>query len=134
VLAKEAQDWDINFQIDLIIFAWLMATIHLQEFHDLEGDRKSDRKTLPMLLSSRSLKALRAGTSLFIITFSSVLSFAGYSGMARDRPIVPVCILQQVSSCALAYRIWASNSPEMDKVTYYDYYYFSVLMILLSLV
>lgn len=49
VLAKEAQDWNISFLIDLSISAWLMATTHIQEFYDLEGDRKSDRKTLPML-------------------------------------------------------------------------------------
>ncbi|OGE55623.1 hypothetical protein PENARI_c004G10215 [Penicillium arizonense] len=134
VLAKEAQYWNIGFLIDLSIFAWFMATMHIQEFYDLEGDRKTDRNTLPMLLSPRGLKALRAGTSLFIVVFSSGLSFAGYRRVARDKLIAPAYILQQVSSCVLAYRIWASKSPEMDKITYHAYYYFSVLMILLSLV
>lgn len=134
VLAKKAQGWNISILIDLSMFAWFMATVHIQEFHDLEGDRKSDRKTLPMLLSSRGLKALRAGTSFFIVVFSSGLSFAGYRKMAGDTLIAPVCILQQVSSCILAYRIWVSNSPEMDKITYLTYYYFQALMTLLSLV
>ncbi|EGR49593.1 uncharacterized protein TRIREDRAFT_31041, partial [Trichoderma reesei QM6a] len=59
-----------NICIDAIVFFWLMATIHIQEFYDLEGDRKSDRKTLPMLLCDKGLKVLRAGTSIFIIAFS----------------------------------------------------------------
>ncbi|OTA08150.1 hypothetical protein A9Z42_0091090 [Trichoderma parareesei] len=123
-----------SFAIDTIIFFWLMATIHIQEFHDLEGDRKSNRKTLPMVLSDKGLKTLRSGTSIFIIAFGSGILLVGGAKMAQDILVVPTCVLQQVLSCVLAYRISASDSVEMDKATYHIYYYPSLIAILLSLV
>ncbi|KAL7783261.1 UbiA prenyltransferase family domain-containing protein [Trichoderma ceciliae] len=123
VLARNMPNWKIGFLIDFIIFGWIMGTIHIQEFYDLEGDRKSDRKTLPMLLSDEGLKILRA--SVLIV---------GYKEMARDNLVVPICIVQQILSCILAYRIWASKSIDTDKATYQVYYYPSILTILLSLV
>jgi 4-hydroxybenzoate polyprenyltransferase len=134
VLAKAAQMWDVSFLIDLTMGVWFMGTLHIQEFHDLEGDRMSDRKTLPMLLSPPALKSLRVGTSIFVFLFSSSLSFTGYRWMARHCLITPACVLQQLLSCILAYRIWTSKSPYGDKITYHAYYYPTALTILLCLV
>ncbi|EHK25880.1 uncharacterized protein TRIVIDRAFT_31831 [Trichoderma virens Gv29-8] len=134
VLARQTAIWRMNISVDFIISCWFMATIHIQEFYDLEGDRKSNRKTLPMLVSSNGLKALRAGTSLFIVAFSSGILITGLRSMTQDHLMLPLCILQQISSCILGYRISASNSVEMDRSTYHVYYYPSILILLLSLV
>ncbi|KAK8058400.1 UbiA prenyltransferase family-domain-containing protein [Apiospora phragmitis] len=133
VLAKTAPGWDISFVIDFSIFCWFMGSIHVQEFHDLEGDRKSDRKTLPMLLSLRGQKVLRVVTSIYILAFGGGLAFVGYQKMDQDYLTAPMSVLQLISSAVLAYRIVASTSPEMDKATYHKYYYIPVLLILLSL-
>ncbi|KAL6788580.1 UbiA prenyltransferase family domain-containing protein [Trichoderma sp. SZMC 28012] len=133
VLARDVEAWNISFTMDCIIFAWLMGTMHIQEFHDLEGDRKSERKTLPMLLSDRGIKVLRAGTSLFVLAFGTCLCYIGYTVMDKDIRILPLCILQQLLSSVLAYRIYASDGPAMDKKTYRVYYYGAVLAILLCL-
>ncbi|KAL6799534.1 UbiA prenyltransferase family domain-containing protein [Trichoderma sp. SZMC 28013] len=133
VLARDVEAWNISFTVDGIIFVWFMGTMHIQEFHDLEGDRKSERKTLPMLLSDRGIKVLRAGTSLFVLAFGTCLCYIGYTIMDEDVKILPLCILQQLSSCVLAYRIYVSDGPAMDKKTYHVYYYGAVLAILLCL-
>ncbi|EHK19376.1 uncharacterized protein TRIVIDRAFT_213560 [Trichoderma virens Gv29-8] len=133
VLARNVEAWNISFAIDCSIFVWFMATIHIQEFHDLEGDRKSKRKTLPMLLSDRGINALRTGTSLFVLTFGTCLCYIGYKVMDKDIKIAPMCVLQLFLSCILAYRISTSDGPAMDKKTYHVYYYSVVLAILLCL-
>ncbi|KAL6693710.1 UbiA prenyltransferase family domain-containing protein [Trichoderma pleuroticola] len=79
VLARDVEAWNITFTIDCIIFVWFMGTLHIQEFHDLEGDRKSERQTLPMLLSDRGIKVLRACTSLFVVAFGTSICHIGYS-------------------------------------------------------
>ena len=53
--------------------------------------------------------------------------------MNLDVFLAPVSVLQLVSSAVLAYRVWASISPEMDRVTYQVYYYIPVLFILIAL-
>lgn len=53
--------------------------------------------------------------------------------MDKDIRILPLCILQQLSSSVLAYRIYAADGPAMDKKTYRIYYYGTVLAILLCL-
>ncbi|PTB69401.1 hypothetical protein BBK36DRAFT_1186964 [Trichoderma citrinoviride] len=71
LVARGPSNQNSSLCIGFAVFIWLMATMHIQEFYDVEGDRKSDRKTLPMLLSDKGLKTLRAGTSMFIIAFGS---------------------------------------------------------------
>ncbi|RAO66847.1 uncharacterized protein BHQ10_002859 [Talaromyces amestolkiae] len=134
VLARDIPAWDLSFVIDFTIFVWFMGTIHVQEFHDLEGDRKSNRKTLPMLLSERGVKVLRVCTSVFALGFGIGLAYLGYQKKDQGILIAPISVLQLASSAVLSYRITASTSPEMDRKTYHVYYYIPVLFILLSLV
>lgn len=134
LLATEPSCQNSSFLVDSVTTSWLIVTIHIQEFHDLEGDRQSDRKTLPMLLSDRGLKVLRGGTSIIIIAFGSAILLVGGARLGQNILVVPVCVLQQVLSCVLAYRISASDSVEMDRATYHVYYYPTVLAIRLSLV
>lgn len=42
-----APEWNMGATLALVICLWFMFTIHLQEFHDADGDRTSKRKTLP---------------------------------------------------------------------------------------
>ena len=133
IIARNASEWKLSYLTDLIVFAWLMGTVHIQEFYDLEGDRKSGRTTLPMMLSPRGLKILRAGTSIYIMVFGTVQSYAGYKAIHKSSLVVPLTILQQASSTILAYRIVVSRSMEMDKATYQKWYYGPILLVLLSL-
>lgn len=135
VLARSTESWGLPGLIDVTTTGWFMCTSHVQEFHDVEGDRRSaGRKTLPMLLSPEHLRILRAGTAVYIIAHGLSLLYGGYQAMDRGALVVSVCILQQVMSCILAFRVWRSTSPAMDKVRFERYYYSTVLMIQLSLI
>lgn len=133
VLQKHKLNWNISFSIEFIVTIWFLGSVQIQEFHDVEGDRKSNRTTLPMLLSDRGLKKLRAGTSTFIFAFSSALSLVAFYTKSYSTLALLLCALQQILSCVLAYRILVSNSVRMDKATYQVYYYPTALSILLFL-
>ena len=126
--------WNIPWTIGYSIFVWFMGSIHIQEFYDLEGDRQSDRKTLPMLLSPRGLEVLRAATSTFLVAFALGLACCGYLKMSQDTLTGPMSLFQLVLSLHLAHRVVALDSPEMDRRTYHTYYYPTVLCILFTLV
>ncbi|KAK7960559.1 hypothetical protein PG996_011205 [Apiospora saccharicola] len=133
-LGAAVPDWNLSVYIDLAVSAWAMGTVHVQEFHDLEGDRKSDRKNLPMLLSPRGLRLLRAGTSIYLVAFGTALALAGFQKMDQDNILIgPMSALQLTAFVTLAYKVWASTGPEMDRATFYTWYYVPVFLILLSL-
>lgn len=133
VLERHKLNWNSSFSIELILTIWFFGSVRIQEFYDIEGDRKSNRTTLPMLLSERGLKMLRAGTSMFIFVFSLGLSLIAFYRMTCNTFALSLCALQQILSVVLAYRVLLSNSVRMDRTTYHVYYYPTALAILLFL-
>ena len=126
--------WDVSFKTDLVTSSWLFLTIHMQEFHDIDGDRQTNRKTLPIVLSSRGVVILRWITSVFTITFATRLLYASFQVKDRHILLAPIALIQEVASCFLAYRIVASDSPGYDMRTYHVYYYGPATMILLIMI
>jgi 4-hydroxybenzoate polyprenyltransferase len=59
--------------LDGAFCAWLFATIHMQDFHDVEGDRTAGRKTLPIVLSALQLRYLRRFT--VALTVAAAMAF-----------------------------------------------------------
>lgn len=51
----------------LVLSAWVMLTVHMQEFHDREGDKKTNRQTLPVIVGPRWHGALRWATALLVM-------------------------------------------------------------------
>ncbi|KAJ5411830.1 uncharacterized protein N7487_006189 [Penicillium crustosum] len=47
------EQWCMNAVPDMIVCVWTMATIHLQDFRDIEGDYTTHAITIPILLSPR---------------------------------------------------------------------------------
>ena len=129
-----ASSWNVSFQTDLVISMWLMLTIHMQEFHDADGDRQVNRKTLPIVLPAQGVLMLRWITSILTVTFSAALICVGFQAKDQHLLIAPITTLQGLASCCLGYRIVASNSPRYDRRTYHVYYHAAVLLILLSLI
>ncbi|KAB8203960.1 UbiA prenyltransferase family [Aspergillus parasiticus] len=56
----------VGVGLDIIVLCWVMSTIHLQEFHDIQGDRISGRRTLPLVLGPVGRTRLRIATAIFI--------------------------------------------------------------------
>jgi 4-hydroxybenzoate polyprenyltransferase len=51
----------------LVLSAWVMLTVHMQEFHDSEGDKKMNRQTLPVIVGPRWHGALRWATAFLVM-------------------------------------------------------------------
>lgn len=115
--------WDVSLSTEMWIFVWFMSTVHIQEFHDTVGDWRAGRKTLPILLSSGQLKVLRAFTSFFFVVFGILLLISANKPRSTCVVNYLLVILQQSLSCVMAYRVYYSKSPKMDKTTYRIYYY-----------
>lgn len=70
---------DTRFDFDLASAALTMITAHVQDFHDMDGDWKSGRRTLPLLLSERWVVILRQVTAAILIISSGVFLTWGFN-------------------------------------------------------
>ncbi|KAJ5203203.1 hypothetical protein N7449_005282 [Penicillium cf. viridicatum] len=68
-----------RFDLDVVNAALAMVTVHVQEFHDVEGDRKSGRRTLPLLLSEKGVVVLRQVTATIFIISSGIILIWGFN-------------------------------------------------------
>jgi 4-hydroxybenzoate polyprenyltransferase len=85
---------------DFFLTLWLLLTIHLQELHDVEGDRLMKRRTLPIILSARGIRNLRMATAAFLIGCSTVMLLWTMScqGVRPDRFICWISLLQHLAA------------------------------------
>jgi 4-hydroxybenzoate polyprenyltransferase len=114
---------------------WLFATIHMHDFHDVEGDRAAGRKTLPIVLSTLQLGYLR----LFIaaVTVAAAMLFVAL-GVARcgesyDVWVVVLASLQLVGGCATAGRFLLDETAEQGETTYKRFHVPTALAIVVYL-
>ena len=73
-----------NMLFDLLLSAWVMATVQVQEFHDVEGDRKINRSTLPVVLSPAGNRVLRKATGAAMVLFGCVLLGWAFVSATKD--------------------------------------------------
>ncbi|RAH54494.1 hypothetical protein BO85DRAFT_500496 [Aspergillus piperis CBS 112811] len=79
VVCKTYPQLSAQPKVDVILSLWVLGTIHIQEFHDMDGDRKIKRKTLPVLCSSASsMKMLRSITAGLIAASGLVVVLWGW--------------------------------------------------------
>jgi 4-hydroxybenzoate polyprenyltransferase len=85
---------------------WLFATIHMQDFHDVEGDRAAGRKTLPIVLSALQLGYLRRFTAALTVAAAMLFVALGVakSGDSYDPWVGIVALVQFLGGCATAAR------------------------------
>lgn len=67
----------MNIWLDAAFALWLFATIHVQDFHDVEGDRQSGRRTLPIILSPSQITVLRRATALILVSAAAAFVLLG---------------------------------------------------------
>ena len=111
---------------------WIFCTVHLQEFHDVEGDRKIGRKTLPIVLGKMGLVWLRGATAVFLVVSSVVgLMMALWAHWHRGGAL-GVCSFSAVLfgfSVKVARRVWEGRTPQEDERTYRKFYLpFAILL------
>lgn len=77
VILLHAPQSEASLFLDALTVLWLMATVHTQDFHDVEGDRKTGRKTFPVVLGPSGLLFLRRVTTVILWSFAAISSVLG---------------------------------------------------------
>lgn len=72
--------WNTGPRPDILLSVWITATVHLQDFHDMTGDKAIGRKTLPLMFPSAGCKALRRVTAAFLVVPSLASLAATFLG------------------------------------------------------
>jgi 4-hydroxybenzoate polyprenyltransferase len=75
LVTQHIHDSEMAAHLDGAFCMWLFVTIHMQDFHDVEGDRAAGRKTLPIVLSVLQLVQLRRFTA--VLTVTAAMMFCG---------------------------------------------------------
>ncbi|CAI7644281.1 unnamed protein product [Penicillium crustosum] len=111
--------------LDILLFLWFALTIHVQEFHDVEGDCQQKRQTLPLILPPKAVDLLRAGTGLLIITEACVSLVVRISLLLPTPSLLRIStgVVHLVFATILATRLVVSSSKKMDQITYHYYYF-----------
>lgn len=126
-----ATPWsNIRDSLEWLLFFWLLVTIHVQEFHDMEGDKISGRQTLPLLMDPRSRFWLRVATAVVIAV--TVMVNITFINLTNNFEISCTLGLFHVASMSvLAVRLVMLRTKEADKVTYKYYYTLATYIMLL---
>lgn len=129
VLVGVIPKWKMPVAYDYINAGWATLSIHLQDFKDVQGDRAINRKTLPIILSPKGIKRLRAATATVFIASSICTLMWGW--ISCDSPHMfqlPMTtgIINIVVAFVVAVRVYLSDSQEMDAMTYYVYYFLAL--------
>ena len=100
---------------------WILLTIHIQDFHDVEGDQKIGRQTLPVALRGSSLVVLRLATAQFLVLSAISAAMFGY-GINDDWTILSFAVLQLTGATATGLRLLRTESLEQAERTYKMFY------------
>ena len=124
-LSQRVPEWDTSTSTDFLVPYWVMASIHLQEFHDVDGDKATGRKSLPIILNPRSQVKLRIATAFFLVVYSfGVCYFALIANNSRFKLLTHVIsVLQAISVLVLSFRVIESKGKRFDEMTYRAYYH-----------
>jgi 4-hydroxybenzoate polyprenyltransferase len=125
----------IAASLDSAFCLWLFATIHMQDFHDVEGDRAAGRRTLPIVLSALQIGHLRRFTAA--LTVVAAMLFVGL-GVQRcegsfDLSIGILASLQFVGGCATAGRFLVDERAKQGETTYKRFHVPTALVIVVYL-
>lgn len=112
---------------DIASALYCMATIHIQDFHDVEGDRATGRKTLAVILRPTAQEWLRTVTALFFVGCGGVF-FVRSIGRSMD--LLCTATLHFVAVCAVAFRTTHLKTRVNDECKYRYYYYISSFLLI----
>ena len=100
---------------------WILSTIHIQDFHDVEGDRKVGRKTLPLVLEASTLLLVRHVTAQFLVLFAILAAIFGYQN-SDSETVLLFAALQLAGAVVTSLRLSRAESLEDSERTYKLFY------------
>ena len=115
----------VHAGLDAIMGMWIFLTIHLQEFHDVEGDRASGRRTLPLVLNKQDMRCVRKVTAAFIVASTGFVLATSLEARSRLGGCIGMLIFASGLfglSIVTAWRVVQGSSATMDEKTYRKFY------------
>ncbi|KAM0708139.1 hypothetical protein Q7P35_004789 [Cladosporium inversicolor] len=110
-----------NLFLDAVIVLWTMATIHIQDFQDVDGDRKTGRTTFPVILGPSALTFVRRTTTAILWSFATVSSVLGIR--QSHGWLVPFfAAVQFIGAAATGIRLLRTESLVQAEKTYKLFY------------
>jgi 4-hydroxybenzoate polyprenyltransferase len=135
LVTQHIHDSEMAAHLDGAFCMWLFVTIHMQDFHDVEGDRAAGRKTLPIVLSVLQLVQLRRFTAVLTVTAAMMFVALGVQRCegSFDLSIGVLACLQFVGGCATAGRFLLDETANQGEVTYKRFHVPTALIIIVYL-
>jgi 4-hydroxybenzoate polyprenyltransferase len=121
----------LSTKVLFALSAWVMTTVHMQEFHDTEGDRRMKRRTLPVVVGPQGERILRVGTALLVVGCGVVLSIAtssctksvtGANQSWVASGLVTTSTMHIVFACIVGFRCVWQGGVAFDRKTYKRFY------------
>lgn len=109
--------WAMNAKPDMIVCVWTMATIHLQDFRDIEGDYTTHAVTIPIILSPEGQVKLRRLTAHVLVSADLVSIFWIWTRAQHVSAFI-TGLLFYISSSLLVYYTLTSCSRYQDRIMY----------------
>jgi 4-hydroxybenzoate polyprenyltransferase len=107
--------------LEAIYSIWILSTIHVQDFHDVEGDRNIGRQTLPVALDESDLVMVRYTTALILVLFAISATIFGYRN-SEMWTVIPFAVLQLAGAIATGLRLLRTESLDEAERTYKLFY------------
>ncbi|KAF3904803.1 hypothetical protein ABW20_dc0104024 [Dactylellina cionopaga] len=136
ILSGIVPEWKHSLVFDLPMAAWLILSIHIQDFSEVQGDRAANRKTLPIILSQKGMIYLRIWTASFFILSSLGALMWGYvefQSSHRFNTVMVTGIFQLIMALPVAIRTLTGEGKQIDKRTYNLYYFLALFSLIIHL-
>lgn len=135
-LTRFYPDYLADTSLGYLLFWWLVLTIHVQEFHDMEGDRATGRRTLPLLIGPRHHLTLRVATAtgmiiMMVINILRARAECSHSFYNMPTEIFILAVIHLETMAVVAVRLIMMRWKEADRLTYKYYYTLATYAMLL---
>lgn len=129
---------EMSLSLECLSALWVFLTIHIQDFHDIDGDRAIGRRTLPIVLTPQGIRRLRMLTAVLVIGGSVLFVVLGARLCKHDYTVWfgVLATLQLIGGSATGVCFWLARTPAQGEATYKLLYIPTALVIVayLSLV
>lgn len=113
----DIEQWAMDVQPDMIVCVLTMATVHLQDFRDVEGDYTTHAVTIPIMLSPAGQVKLRKMTALVLLS-ADAISILWIWMRAQHASAIITGLLFHLSSSILVFYTLTSCSRHQDRIMY----------------
>ncbi|KAJ0418848.1 UbiA prenyltransferase family-domain-containing protein [Aspergillus carlsbadensis] len=117
-----APEANLSIWLDVASALWFGTTCHIQEFRDVKGDRVSNKRTLPVVLSPRGMRVVRVLTGVYVVSLSVLACWLVTQRVSSSDELVLWTAYLHLFACInLAFRlVW---SEKLAHSTYQYAYY-----------